>query len=59
MSDQSDIDDEWLKFSRDHVLPSRLFAIATGLDEATTWERQHLQDCDRCRHWLAQYNSQE
>jgi hypothetical protein len=45
----------WERLVKEHIRPSRLMAIAVGLDRQTGEESAHLLNCPRCTHYYNAY----
>ncbi len=47
----------WTDFNQTHILPSRLYGLATTAVVLTKEDAQHLRECDSCRAAFEQYKS--
>lgn len=47
--------DAWQEFEKNHIIPSRMLAIAKGGADQTDWEVKHLAECEVCSKYFVKY----
>lgn len=52
---QSEVELAWNRFLQNHLQPSRLFRLASGVDVPTADDQRHLEACHSCRSAYAGY----
>jgi hypothetical protein len=54
----AEVEAGWDHFEKNHIIPGRMFRIATGLNDPTELEKKHLKECATCSRVFNEYQEE-